>query len=125
MRIAFVHEYLNQYGGAERMLQVLCAIFPNAPIYTLIYDADSTGHVFDGKVISTSFLQSLPFAKNHHRIFPLLMPLAIEQFNFSEYDVVISISASFAFDKETEDWPHTVMPNQSHALILTCAESVA
>ncbi len=96
MKIAFVHEYLNQFGGAERMLQVLSAIFPNAPIYTLIYDRDLTGHIFDDKLIVTSFLQNLPLTKNHHRLFPLLMPIAIEQFDFSEYDVVISISASFA-----------------------------
>ena len=96
MRIAFVHEYLNQFGGAERMLQVMSAMFPEAPIYTLIYDADLTGHVFDGRTVKTSFLQKLPLTKNHHRLFPLLMPLAIEQFDFSEYDVVVSISASFA-----------------------------
>lgn len=96
MRIAFVHEYLNQFGGAERMLQVLCALFPEAPIYTLIYDHNATGGVFEGKDIRTSFLQKMPFVKRHHRAFPLLMPMAIEQFDFSEYDTVISISASFA-----------------------------
>lgn len=96
MKIAFVHEYLNQFGGAERMLQVLCALYPEAPIYTLIYDRNATGRVFDDKVIHTSFLQKMPLAKKHHRAFPLLMPLAMEQFDFSEYDTVISISASFA-----------------------------
>ncbi|MEX2090891.1 MAG: glycosyltransferase [Candidatus Paceibacterota bacterium] len=96
MKIAFVHEYLNQFGGAERMLQVLCALFPEAPIYTLLYDRNATGEVFEGKVIHTSFLQKIPLAKKHHRVFPLLMPLAMEQFDFSEYDTVVSISASFA-----------------------------
>ena len=96
MKIAFVHEYLNQFGGAERMLQVLCALFPEAPIYTLIYDRNATGGVFDDKVIHTSFLQKMPLAKRHHRAFPLLMPLAMEQFDFSGYDSVVSISASFA-----------------------------
>jgi glycosyltransferase involved in cell wall biosynthesis len=96
MKIAFVHEYLNQFGGAERMLQVLCTLYPRAPIYTLLYDRDATGGVFDGRAIKTSFLQNLPFTKKHHRIFPLLMPLAIEQFDFSDYDVVLSVSASFA-----------------------------
>jgi len=96
MKIAFVHEYLNQFGGAERMLQVLCSIFPNAPIYTLMYDREATGGIFDGKVVRTSFLQNFPFAKKHHHLFPLLMPLGIEQFDFSQFDVVISISASFA-----------------------------
>lgn len=105
MRIAFVHEYLNQFGGAERMLQVLCALYPRAPIYTLLYDRDATGGVFDGRVIKTSFLQNLPFTKKHHRVFPLLMPLAIEQFDFSEYDIVLSVSASFAKGIITK--PHT------------------
>jgi len=96
MKIAFVHEYLNQFGGAERMLQVLCALFPRAPIYTLLYDKDATGGVFEGRTIKTSFLQNLPFTKKHHRIFPLLMPMAIERFDFSDFDLVISVSASFA-----------------------------
>ena len=78
------------------MLQVLCALYPEAPIYTLLYDRNATGGVFDDKVTHTSFLQKMPLAKKHHRAFPLLMPLAMEQFDFSEYDVVISISASFA-----------------------------
>jgi len=78
------------------MLQVLCALYPRAPIYTLIYDREATGGVFDDRVIKTSFLQNLPFTKKHHRLFPLLMPLAVEQFDFSEYDLVLSVSASFA-----------------------------
>ncbi len=105
MKIAFVHEYLNQFGGAERMLQVLCALFPRAPIYTLLYDREATGGVFDGQVIKTSFLQNLPFTKKHHRVFPLLMPLAVEQFDFSDFDLVISVSASFAKGIITK--PHT------------------
>lgn len=105
MKIAFVHEYLNQFGGAERMLLSLCAIFPDAPIYTLFYDKNATGEVFEGREIRTSFLQRFPFVKKYHRGFPLLMPLAIEQFDFSDFDVVISISASFAKGVVTK--PHT------------------
>lgn len=96
MRIALIHEYLNQFGGAERVLGVLCSLFPDAPIYTLFYDAEATGGVFEGKEIRTSFLQKAPFIKNYHHFFPLFMPLAIEQFDFSEFDVVLSISSSFA-----------------------------
>src|SRR5437867_1543100 len=96
MKIAFVHEYLNQFGGAERVLQVLCSLFPNAPIYTLFYDAAATGGVFEGRIIRTSFLEKAPFIKKYHRLFPLFMPLAVEQFDFSDYDLVISISSSFA-----------------------------
>jgi glycosyltransferase involved in cell wall biosynthesis len=96
MRIAFVHEYLNQFGGAERVLQVLCAMFPEAPIYTLFYDSEATGGVFEGREIRTSFLQKAPFISRYHRFFPLLMPLAVEQFDFSDFDLVFSISSSFS-----------------------------
>ncbi len=105
MRIALVHDYLNQYGGAERVLEALCEIFPDAPIYTLLYDERATGHVFKGREIHTSFLQKIPFARKHHRVFPLLMPLAIEQFDLSEFDIVLSNSASFAKGVITK--PHT------------------
>ncbi len=96
MHIAFVHEYLNQFGGAERMLAVLAEMFPTAPIYTLLYDEKATRGLFKGRAVKTSFLQKFPGAVAHHEWYPLLMPLAIEQFDFSAYDVVISVSASFA-----------------------------
>ena len=78
------------------MLQVLCSMFPDAPIYTLFFDPQATGGVFEGKEIRTSFLQRAPFIKKYHRVFPLFMPFAIEQFDFSDFDIVFSISASFA-----------------------------
>lgn len=96
MKIAFVHEYLNQFGGAERMLASLCELFPDAPIYTLLYDREATRGLFRGRTVATSFLQAAPFAKRHHQWYPLLMPLAVEQFDFDGYDVVLSLSASFA-----------------------------
>ncbi len=96
MRVALVHDYLNQYGGAERVLEAFVEIFPRAPIYTLIYDKKRTGYAFEKCRIKTSFLQKLPFIKNHHRPFLFLMPLAIEQFDLSKYDLVLSDSASYA-----------------------------
>lgn len=96
MRVALVHDYLNQYGGAERVLETFAEIFPDAFIYTLIYDPKKARGVFSHKKIRTSFLQKIPFAKSYHRIFPFLMPIAIEQFDLSNYDVVLSDSASFA-----------------------------
>lgn len=105
MKIALVHDYLNQYGGAERVLETLCEMFPDAPIYTLLYDERATGGAFKGREIYTSFLQKIPFSRRHHRIFPLLMPLAIEQFDLSYFDAVLSVSASFAKGIITK--PHT------------------
>ncbi len=96
MKVALVHDYLNQYGGAERVLQALVELFPQAPIYTLLYDEKRTGCAFKGREIKTSFLQHLPLVKAHHRPFLIFMPLAIEQFDLSEYDLVISDSASYA-----------------------------
>ncbi|MBX4211492.1 MAG: glycosyltransferase [Candidatus Yanofskybacteria bacterium] len=96
MKIAFVHDYLNQYGGAERVLKALCDLYPRAPIYTTLYDSQTTRGVFDRRVIRTSFLQNLPFGKKYHHAFSPLMPMAVEQFDFSNFDVVLSISHSFA-----------------------------
>jgi len=96
MRIALVHDYLVQYGGAERVLECFCELFPHAPIYTLIYNKDSMHGKFADKNIRTSFLQKIPFAKKRHRVFPGLMPMAIEQFDFSKYDIVLSDSSSYA-----------------------------
>ncbi len=96
MRIALIHDYLVQYGGAERVLECFAELFPHAPIYTLVYDKDAMHGVFENRKIHTSFLQKFPFAKKRHRLFPMLMPMAIEQFDFSQYDVVLSDSSSFA-----------------------------
>ena len=96
MKVALVHDYLNQYGGAERVLETLTQIFPEAPIYTLFYDEKETGFAFQNKEIHTSFLQKLPLAKSHHRSFLMLMPMAVEQFDLSDYDLVVSDSASYA-----------------------------
>ncbi|TSC53487.1 MAG: group 1 glycosyl transferase [Parcubacteria group bacterium LiPW_39] len=78
------------------MLEAFCEIWPEAPIFTLIYDEARTGRAFAGRKIKTSFLQKVPLIKSHHRPFLMLMPLAVEQFNLSKYDLVISDSASFA-----------------------------
>jgi glycosyltransferase involved in cell wall biosynthesis len=96
MKIALVHDYLVQYGGAERVLEVFAELFPYAPIYTLIHDKEAMHGVFEDRLVYTSFLQKLPWARRNHRIFPPLMPLAIEQFDFSKYDVVLSDSSSYA-----------------------------
>lgn len=96
MRIALVHDYLNQYGGAERVLEVLMEMFPDAPIYTLLHDPEKTLHKFKGRVRKTSILD-FPLVRRMHRPFIPLMPIATELLRIgNEYDVVISSSASFA-----------------------------
>ena len=112
MKIALVHDYLVQYGGAERVLEAFTEIFPKAPIYTMVYDKSLMNGAFSGRKISTSFLQKIPFIGSHHRLFPLLMPMAIEQFNLSEYDVVLSDSNSYA--KGIITMPHTLHITYCH-----------
>jgi glycosyltransferase involved in cell wall biosynthesis len=96
MKIALVHDYLIQYGGAERVLECIAEIWPYAPVYTLIYDEEKTHGIFKNKRIYTSFLQNFPYSRKNHRVFPPLMPPAIEQFDFSQYDIVLSDSSSYA-----------------------------
>ena len=96
MKVALVHDYLNQYGGAEKVLEVFAEIFPNAPIYTLVYDPNLVKNILPGKEIRASFLQKIPFTRSHHRLFPPLMPLAAERFDLSDYDLVLSDSAAFS-----------------------------
>lgn len=96
MKIALVHDYLVQYGGAERVLGAFSEIWPNAPIYTLLYNPESVHNLFDRCEVRTSYLQKFSLVKKNHRLFPPLMMNAIEQFNFSYYDVVLSDSSSFS-----------------------------
>lgn len=96
MKIALVHDYLVQRGGAERVLEVFTELFPYAPIYTIIYDKTAMQGLFADKDVRTSFLQRFPWIRRNHRLFPPLMPIAIEQFDFSKYDIVLSDSSSYA-----------------------------
>ncbi len=96
MRVALVHDYLNQYGGAERVLECLMEMFPEAPVFTLMHDAERTGNRFVSRVAKTSFLD-FPFARRNHRLFIPLMPLAAKMTNLgSDFDLIISDTAGFA-----------------------------
>lgn len=95
MRIALVHDYLNQYGGAERVLEAFCEVFPDAPIFTLFYDKEKTFGKFEGRVKGVSFLNNKIVIKNH-RLFIPLMPLAASLMKIgNEYDVILSSSAGY------------------------------
>lgn len=93
MKTCFVHEYLIDFGGAEQVLKGLLKLWPKSPIYTLIYDPDGNcKEIIQSTEVIGSFLNRFPFARRHHRAYLPLMPLAIEQFDLSGYDVVISES---------------------------------
>ncbi len=96
MRVALVHDYLNQMGGAEKTLLELARIFPDAPIYTSIYEPSRLDSAFRSLDIRTSFMQRLPFVKRHHQPFLPLYPFAIESLDLRGYDLVISDSSAFA-----------------------------
>jgi len=95
--IAFVHDWLVDWGGAENVLSALLELFPAAPIYTLVYNQEgSCKTLVQGHQVYTSFLQKIPNAKKHYRSFLPLMPLAIEQFDLSSFDIIISSSHAVA-----------------------------
>lgn len=95
MKVAFVYDRVNKWGGAERVLLALHKIWPQAPLYTAVYDKNqaSWADVFE---VQPSFLQHIPLAKNHHEWFPWLTPMAFESFSFDAFDVVISVTSAEA-----------------------------
>lgn len=95
MKVALVHDYLNQFGGAERVLLAFAEMFPEAPIYTIFYDEDKLHGKLKGKDIRTSFLD-FQLVRDNHRFFIPLMPLAAQSLNLGDkYDLIISDSTSF------------------------------
>lgn len=96
MKVALVHEFLIQLGGAERVLEALHELFPDAPVFTLIYDERRTEGKFSKWDIRTSFLQNLPRSQKNYKWYLPLMPKAMENFDLSLYDLVISDSSAFA-----------------------------
>ncbi len=96
MRVALVHDYLNQMGGAERVLLALHDLYPNAPIYTSMYAPRQVDPAFRQMEIHPSALQRLPLVARHHQIFLPLYPLAFEHLDLRGYDLILSSSSAFA-----------------------------
>ncbi len=95
MKVAIVYDRVNSWGGAERVLLALHKIWPEAPLYTAVYDPSKAAWAKVFKVIP-SFLDKLPLARKRPDLYPWLMPLAFERFNLSMFDVVISITSAEA-----------------------------
>jgi len=96
-KVAFVQDWLVDKGGAESALTAMLELWPDAPVYTLVYDQHGPCQTFlEGHQVNTSFLQKLPQATRRYRSFLPLMPLAIEQFDLSAYDIIISNSYAVA-----------------------------
>jgi glycosyltransferase involved in cell wall biosynthesis len=91
-----VHDFLLDLRGAERVFLEMCEIWPQAPIYTTVYDEEGTEGRFAGREVNTSFLQRLrPTARTFRTLLPLY-PAAIESFDLSGYDIVVSSSSAWA-----------------------------
>jgi glycosyltransferase involved in cell wall biosynthesis len=92
LRVAIVHDWLTGKRGGEKVLEVFGEIFPEAPIFTLLYNPGTISESIASHEIHTSFIDKLPFKKNRYRQFLPLFPTAIEQFNLKEFDLVLSSS---------------------------------
>lgn len=95
MKTAIVYDRVNKWGGAERVLLALHKIFPDAPLYTSVYNAKNAPWAKSFSV-TPSFLQSVPYARDHHEFFAPFMPVAFESFSFDEYNLVISVTSEAA-----------------------------
>lgn len=96
MRVAIVHDYLNQTGGAERVVESFHRLWPDAPIFTTIADRDAMPASLRDADIRVSWMQRLPAWRRHFRAYLPLYPFAIESFNLRGYDVVVSSSSAWA-----------------------------
>jgi len=92
MRAVLVHDWLTGMRGGEHCLEVLCRLFPGADLYTLIHYKGMVSDIIESRLVQTSFLQSIPFLRNHYRYMLPLFPLAVESFDLTGYSLIISSS---------------------------------
>ncbi|MEM9450651.1 MAG: glycosyltransferase [Cyanobacteria bacterium P01_E01_bin.6] len=96
-RIAVIHEWLVKHAGSERVVEEILRVYPDADLFSLVDFLDDNARFFiQNKSVTTSFIQHLPFAAKHFRQYLPLMPVAIEQFDLSPYDIVISSNHAVA-----------------------------
>ncbi len=95
MKTALVHDWLNQIGGAEDVLETMVEMYPSAPIYTSLYWREKMPVHWREWDIRTSFINRLPFAQRRQQIYFPLYPFAFERFDFREYDLIISNKSGF------------------------------
>ncbi len=96
MKVAIVHDWLTNYGGAETFVELLLKIYPDAHIFTLVYDKKKMKGHFENNKIITSSLQKIPFSTKIYTKLLKFMPKAFESFDFSNYDLVLCSSSSCA-----------------------------
>ena len=96
MNVAIVHDYLNQAGGAERVVAVLHRMYPDAPIFTTLFDPDAVGEPLASADIRVSWMQRLPWWKQHFKKYLPLYPFAVRSFDLRGFDLIISSSSAWA-----------------------------
>jgi len=96
LRTALVYDRVNKWGGAERLLLTLHEMFPNAPLFTSVYSEKKAPWAKVFPKVYTSFLQKVPFLKNRHEILGTFMPIVFESFDFSSYDLVVTVTSEGA-----------------------------
>jgi len=95
-KIALVHHWLIGMRGGEKIVESICRMFPQIDIFTLVYNKHKISDLINSKNIHTSFIQKMPFSKKKHQVYLPFMPVAVEQFDVSGYDLVISIESGIA-----------------------------
>lgn len=93
LKVAIFYDWLNQWGGAERVLLDILKIYPDAPVFTLIHNPSKTNWLPPKTKVVTSCLQKFPFSQNNPIIYTPFYSLALEKFDFSKYDIVISTTS--------------------------------
>lgn len=106
MRVALVHDYLTQTGGAERVVLALHRLFPDAPVYTTVYDPEGTYPAFKSVDVRSTWLQRLPHSGSWARALLPVYPLAVESLKLSGYDLVISSSSGWAHGTRVRGGAH-------------------
>lgn len=96
MRTAIVYDRVNKWGGAERVLLTLHEMFPDAPLFTAVYDSQNAGWASVFPQVIPSFLQKIPILKHKHELLGMLTPIAFENINFDSFDLVISVTSEAA-----------------------------
>ena len=115
MKIAIVHEWFAEYAGSERVVESFTNLWPDADVFALVdlLNEDERRIILKSKRPITSFIQKMPFAKTKHRYYLPLFPLAIERFDFTGYDIIIS--SSHAVTKGLKKTPNQLHISYCHS----------
>ncbi len=108
MKVALVHDYLFEQGGAENVFAVMAEIFPDAPIYTAIYNPHTVAPIFREREAHTSFLQHITTDKRKAKALLPLYPAAFARMKLRGYDLVLSSSSSLARGDDDHEWNATI-----------------